>query len=61
MIVGIANVKYEPRQPQATAIGAAKSGTTQKGALPQMKWKPNARPLYSKGTDDEMAAADAGW
>jgi len=61
MIVGIASVKYEPRQPQATAIGAAKSGTIQKAALPPMKWNPNARPLYSDGIDNEIAAIDAGW
>ena len=61
MTVGIVSVKYGLRQPQATAIGAASSGITQKAELPPTKWSPNARPRYSEGTDDEMAADDAGW
>ena len=59
--VGTASVKYAPRQPQAAAIGAAMSGTTQKVELPPTKWIPSARPRYSEGTDVEMTAADAGW
>ena len=59
-LAGIDSTKYELRQPQATAIGAARRGTTQKAELPPTKCSPNALPRCSAGTDDAMLAPDEG-